>query len=438
MKDVNWASYGLEDDDLVHRLKDWSPNYGENLEVVDLSSNQLSGRGVDALLKSLQTNGASVSKLKLHRNQLDDSVATALATYLRNQSQEQPLLEIHLSDNQITKEGGLEILHAAHACQCYPLSAQAAKKGGHSRRSLWLRLENNSIDDPGDMIYEASVRGGVGVHIERLIGYHNWDLRKALASAEEADVHMHFSILQNKREKGEGKGEAKGKSKGREVVEKGKGKGKEKSKEKGIDKGTSNNWNSYHNGWSEAAHSNNASHDSADYYQHPSASSNGGKANQNSTKKQTIWDHAVDSVRIALERYADVPDSDDFGLSSVDRGQAAIEAGTLSRAQSTMGGLLGPESTEILATHCASDVNLAFVFAELGIGNVEGAPTDIEGQAKAVREGAGQLAAKAEKQPAAKASLNALVDFACLLGFSEIRGGSSAPQFDDGPAGYPV
>lgn len=430
----------MEDDALLRRLKDWSPS-GHGL-TVDLSGNYLAGHGVDALLRHVQKSGASVSKLKLHRNQLGDSAAKALANYLRNQSPDHPLLEIHLSDNQITDRGGLQILHAAHNCQCYPLTSDTVKKGGHGRRSLWLRLENNAIDDPGDMIYEASMRSGVRVHIERLIGWHNWDLKKALANAESAEVHMHFSVLQNKE-----KGDRKGKGKGKGDSEKGKG----KSKDKGNQKAAWDSWSTWDSGGGESgAWDQWDSHpydqwekDQYTDYQQPSASSDyGGKgllADTNQAEPKTIWSHAVDSVRLALERCADIdsPEGYDDGVSFVAKGKSAIEGGALSRARLTMGGLLGAEGADMLAEHCSSDVNLAFVFAELGIGNVEGAPTDIEGQAKAVREGAGQLAAKAEKQQAAHASLNALLDFACLIGFSEIRGQKNLPRFDDAPSGRP-
>eukprot|EP00746_Dinoflagellata_sp_MGD_P003466 gnl/MRDRNA2_/MRDRNA2_106735_c0_seq1.p1 gnl/MRDRNA2_/MRDRNA2_106735_c0~~gnl/MRDRNA2_/MRDRNA2_106735_c0_seq1.p1 ORF type:complete len:447 (-),score=119.35 gnl/MRDRNA2_/MRDRNA2_106735_c0_seq1:1-1341(-) len=437
MTDLNWANSNLEDNDLVRRLKDWCPERDVNLKVVDLSSNWISGRGVDALLKHLQANGASVSKLKLHRNQLDDRAAKAIANYLEKQSASWPLIEIHLSDNQITRKGGFTILQAAHDCQCYPLSSKTVSEGGHSRKSLWLRLENNDIEDPGDMIYDAT-QGGVLMHIERIVGWHSKDLQKLFTRANEAEVHMHYSVLEKKREKGKGEGKGreleieKGKGKGKELdkgkgkkleVEKGKGKGKDVEADKGKGKGKNKSKDK------------GGSHVDSQY-PFTSHDYDGGKAIANGKKSakhaNNIWEHAVESVRSALERCADLPGPSGLDESSaIPRGQAAIEAGALTRALALMGGLLGREGAEMLATHCSSDVNLALVFAELGIGHVAGAPTDMPGQARAVREGAGQFAIKAECQPAALTSLDALLDFICLLGFSEIRGSSSLPQFDD-------
>merc|ERR1719399_2254447 len=105
--------------------------------VVDLSQNQLVGASLPPLLGGLRSCGIALTKLMLHKNGIRDSAAAAIAKHLRQQDSDNPVLELHLSNNQITRKGAQLLLAAAHECRCYPVP-EARKKG---RRGLWLRLE---------------------------------------------------------------------------------------------------------------------------------------------------------------------------------------------------------------------------------------------------------------------------------------------------------
>lgn len=260
----------LDDEGLDSLIKTWRPalqDFEGKSCIVDVSSNKLKGAAFLPLLQALRKIGVSIYKLCLHKNQLGDSAAKALAEHIRSQSSPSTIIkEIHLSGNRITRRGVLAMLYAVRDCGCYP------RESSKGRIAMWLRIEYNAVEDPAGVLQEAA-DAGVRVHMDRLNGSRFDVICGALAERKVAEVQIHQSFLQiheagsdggkkgkntaamtksilqsqteeqsdsdSEEEKGGRKGRGKGKGKEQSDSDSEKGKGGKKGKGKGRDESDS-------------------------------------------------------------------------------------------------------------------------------------------------------------------------------------------------------
>lgn len=115
---------------------------------VNFANNNLGDRGGLALLRVLYNNQLAVRIIKLFKNQLGRAFASSMMDWLRNTPV--PAQELHLSHNFIPREGAVDILKAVAHNEVYP----AVLKGG-SRQPLWLRLEQNMVEKPDELLKVA-------------------------------------------------------------------------------------------------------------------------------------------------------------------------------------------------------------------------------------------------------------------------------------------
>lgn len=110
---------------------------------VDFSVNQLSSEGLHKVLEICRRcEGLRV--LKLFKNQIDDAGAGGIAELFRTC----PCIEeIHLSHNHFTAKG-VDIL----------VTAAEQSKQANEGKCLWIRLEQNDVQEPDKMLYEMHQR----------------------------------------------------------------------------------------------------------------------------------------------------------------------------------------------------------------------------------------------------------------------------------------
>mmetsp|Transcript_81804 Transcript_81804/g.128824 ORF Transcript_81804/g.128824 Transcript_81804/m.128824 type:complete len:467 (+) Transcript_81804:92-1492(+) len=110
---------------------------------IDFSYNMLTSAGVQHLMRVLQQHSIAVRIFKFHHNCIEDG--SDLASFLERSCGS--LREIHLSHNRLENSAAAQIVLAAAGARdetgafCYPTSL---KKGC---LSLWLRLEQNFLDE---------------------------------------------------------------------------------------------------------------------------------------------------------------------------------------------------------------------------------------------------------------------------------------------------
>lgn len=115
---------------------------------VNFSNNSLGDKGVHAVLRVLFNLRIGVRVLKLFKNNLGRAAASALMDWLVVT----PIAayELHLSHNFIPREGAVDILKAVAYNTAYP-----PEKPGRGKIPLWLRLEQNIVTNPDDLIATA-------------------------------------------------------------------------------------------------------------------------------------------------------------------------------------------------------------------------------------------------------------------------------------------
>lgn len=165
-KKLNFAKQNFSDKDLEELpLKGEAYPY----EEVDFSQNGLSTAGLRKVL-DLCVKCEKLKVLKLFRNDIDDDGAEELAAFVRKSS---TIEELHLSHNKFTQRGVTAIVSAAD---------ESREK---DRDPLWLRVEQNSVKDPEQVLKEldekfsictAGMKGG--------------------KEARGSKVHMTFFLLQ--------------------------------------------------------------------------------------------------------------------------------------------------------------------------------------------------------------------------------------------------
>lgn len=112
--------------------------------TVDLSFNRVGPKGIERILDVLRNHGVPCAVLKAYRNVLDDSVIDPLVEYLHTQPGSLPLQGLHISHNRISAQGALRLVKAIVDCGHYPTRVH--------KRPFWLRLEQNEIDRPEDIV----------------------------------------------------------------------------------------------------------------------------------------------------------------------------------------------------------------------------------------------------------------------------------------------
>lgn len=147
---VKLAQRGLDDASLKgwcdwahHHLRSCLPRPCHGISV-DLSRNIIGDDGCRAFVQVLESLNVPVHTLMLFGNRISHEGAAALAGYLI----QHPIEELHLSHNQIDKQGAMKIIRAvavscdSHGRPIYPLRGV----GGMPCKPLWLRLEHNAIE----------------------------------------------------------------------------------------------------------------------------------------------------------------------------------------------------------------------------------------------------------------------------------------------------
>lgn len=112
--------------------------------MVDLSFNRVGPKGIERILDVLRNHGVPCAVLKAYRNILDDSVIDPLVEYFHTQPASLPLQGLHISHNRISAQGAMRLVKAVVECGHYPTRVH--------KRPFWLRLEQNEIDRPEDIV----------------------------------------------------------------------------------------------------------------------------------------------------------------------------------------------------------------------------------------------------------------------------------------------
>lgn len=115
--------------------------------MVDLSFNRVGPRGIERLLDVLRNHGVPCAVLKAYRNVLDDTVIDPLVEYLHTQPASLPLQGLHISHNRISSAGAMRLVKAIVECGHYPTRV--------NKRPFWLRLEQNEIERPEDIVHTS-------------------------------------------------------------------------------------------------------------------------------------------------------------------------------------------------------------------------------------------------------------------------------------------
>lgn len=112
--------------------------------MVDLSFNRVGPKGIARLFDVLRNHAVPCAVLKAYRNVLDDSVIDPIVEYLYTQPASLPLQGLHISHNRISAQGAIRLVKAIIECGQYPTRV--------NKRPFWLRLEQNEIERPEDVI----------------------------------------------------------------------------------------------------------------------------------------------------------------------------------------------------------------------------------------------------------------------------------------------
>jgi len=109
---------------------------------LDISQNLLTKSQFEKLFAMLARDSICVQRFRLFGcPSLDDEVMRVIADWIRETTDETAPSELHLSDCAITSEGFLHLMCAIEDCDAFPL------KQGRTVRPLFLRIENNYIED---------------------------------------------------------------------------------------------------------------------------------------------------------------------------------------------------------------------------------------------------------------------------------------------------
>jgi len=133
----------------------WGECKMDNLDVSQVQWNTLS---FSVLLDILQEGGIATKRIKAFKANLDDDAIKCLASYLESLPPTSLPDEVHLSNNQITQEG-LSALLGTIELKRSQVEQQASLK------PIWVRLENNKVDDA---ILKSLLAEGRAVLVKRV------------------------------------------------------------------------------------------------------------------------------------------------------------------------------------------------------------------------------------------------------------------------------
>jgi len=168
-------------------------------------------------------NHVRISTLRLHKNHLGDDAMEAIAEHITNAAEDgQPLMELHLSNNQISEVGIATLIKAAQQSGAYVGKRDKRPDGreDHRHAALWLRTENQrpAISDPQGFLDRLDDEGFTVC----LLPSKEWTppagKGKGSLLRPDASVHMHHSFVRRDRkvndewEDREDKNNGKGKS----------------------------------------------------------------------------------------------------------------------------------------------------------------------------------------------------------------------------------
>ncbi|CAK9019961.1 unnamed protein product [Durusdinium trenchii] len=114
----------------------------------NFSANMIGDLGGRALLRVLFTHKIAVRIVKLFKNHLGRAFASSMMDWLTITPV--PAVELHLSHNYIPREGAVDILKAVGHNKVYP-----AKNLNGTQQPLWLRLEQNIVEKPDELLRVA-------------------------------------------------------------------------------------------------------------------------------------------------------------------------------------------------------------------------------------------------------------------------------------------
>jgi len=144
--EINCSGYDLSDR-RVDQFLNWAErqrNKGETwaqgsvvCACADFSKCSLTDKGLEVIVRVLNSCGICVERLKLHQNKLWN--LEALFDYLEASQRISPFLELHLSHNQIDDQQAARLISAFR----------------RSRQSIWLRIEKNKVRDPWSVVETA-------------------------------------------------------------------------------------------------------------------------------------------------------------------------------------------------------------------------------------------------------------------------------------------
>uniref|UniRef100_A0A7S2PE65 Uncharacterized protein n=1 Tax=Zooxanthella nutricula TaxID=1333877 RepID=A0A7S2PE65_9DINO len=197
MGDADAGSWSIWFRKYMDPYVDWEKGYVA--QEVDFSRNRLTSVGVRRILNALWHANVSVRVLKMHHNQLEtgDDIAELIA--------EGSLREVHLSHNQLSSEGGADLVLAAAAARgeegeyLYPSEGT----GCAARSPLWLRLEQNRIDYA---VFESRLKNGMKRlrRRDRLLchvdGTRGCTPQTCMVRADPPIVHMPYLICKRTRD----------------------------------------------------------------------------------------------------------------------------------------------------------------------------------------------------------------------------------------------
>jgi len=167
MAKLEFSARGLSDNDIedlpVH-ADDRNPR------LVDFSQNHLTSAGLINVLR-LCEGASNIRILKLHKNNICDRGAEALAAFLEYHPSVE---EIHLSHNSSTARGATDLVRAAGV---------GRSSGGLA--PLWLRLEHNKVQNPTDVIRDLKDGFSVCTRVDH-------KLCTARHCVRGCDVHLPF------------------------------------------------------------------------------------------------------------------------------------------------------------------------------------------------------------------------------------------------------
>lgn len=144
---------------LMGRLKRFRQDHGAEAirrcrADVDFSRNGLGDEEVWKLLETLAQCEVHVAVLKLFGNRIAQGGVLAICEFLRKNLNAGPVWEMHLSHNEIDDDSALELVQTLHDSRKYPPQRprEGEPKGELVTLPVWIRLNNNAIKDPKQVL----------------------------------------------------------------------------------------------------------------------------------------------------------------------------------------------------------------------------------------------------------------------------------------------